>query len=72
MLCITMVPCALLSLLFWVPAYKLVDDRVTSSVNAAKDGQGQGVRVFDKRDCQNPCRGLCKVGQGSVFIVLPK
>jgi hypothetical protein len=61
MLSIIMLPCALLTLLFWIPLYLLVDERVTSSVSAAKDGQGENVRVFDKGDCQNPCRGFCKV-----------
>lgn len=56
---ITLVVAAIGSLLFWGIVYDVIDERVTHSVKLAKLGHGQS--LFDKKDCRNPCRCLCKV-----------
>jgi hypothetical protein len=61
LLWVTLAALAVGSWALWGTLFAVVDERVMHSIRLARAGQGQGTGVFDKNDCRNPCRGLCKV-----------
>ncbi len=57
----TSVVSAFLTLFLWIPVYHVLDARVVGILEKARAGQGTRASIFSKEDCQNPCRGCCKV-----------
>jgi hypothetical protein len=60
-LCVTMAIALLGSCMLWGPCYTASDDRMMKLYRKARRGDGVRTSVFDKGDCVNPIRGLCKI-----------